>query len=55
MQIIREADFVNDDDDEIDLDLDQLDTITQRKLQSYVMEVRSANAVSLKFTLSVRM
>lgn len=45
MQIIREADFVNDDDDEIDLDLDQLDTITQRKLQSYVMEVRSANAV----------
>lgn len=40
MQIIREADFVNDDDDEIDLDLDQLDTITQRKLQSYVMEVR---------------
>ncbi len=40
MQIIREADFVNDDDDEIDLDLDQLDNITQRKLQSYVMEVR---------------
>ncbi len=40
MQIIREADFVNDDDDEVDLDLDQLDTITQRKLQSYVMEVR---------------
>jgi len=38
MQIIREADFVNDDDDEIDLDIDQLDTKTQRKLQSFVME-----------------
>ncbi|KAL3811507.1 hypothetical protein ACHAXA_000411 [Cyclostephanos tholiformis] len=38
MQIIREADFVNDDDDEIDLDIDQLDTRTQRKLQSFVME-----------------
>ena len=40
MQIIRESDFVNDDDDEIDLDIDQLDTNTQRKLQSFVMEVR---------------
>lgn len=38
MQIIREADFVNDDDDEIDLDIDQLDTKTQRKLQSFVMQ-----------------
>jgi len=38
MQIIRESDFVNDDDDEIDLDIDQLDTKTQRKLQSFVME-----------------
>jgi len=38
MQIIREADFVNDDDDEIDLDIDQLDTKTQRKLQSFVAE-----------------
>ncbi|KAL3771780.1 hypothetical protein ACHAW5_002394 [Stephanodiscus triporus] len=36
MQIIREADFVNDDDDEIDLDIDQLDTKTQRKLQNQV-------------------
>ena len=40
MLIIREADFVNDDDDEIDLDNDQLDTKTQRKLQKFVMEVR---------------
>jgi len=40
MQIIRESDFVNDDDDEIDLDIDQLDTRTQRKLQSFVFEVR---------------
>jgi hypothetical protein len=39
MQIIRESEFVNDDDDEIDLDIDQLDTKTQRKLQKFVMEV----------------
>jgi hypothetical protein len=45
MQIIREADFVNDDDDEIDLDIDQLDTRTQRKLQRFVMEVRLANTL----------
>merc|ERR1711966_380436 len=38
MQIIRESEIVNDDDDEIDLDIDQLDTKTQRKLQSFVME-----------------
>jgi hypothetical protein len=38
MQIIRESEFVNDDDDEIDLDIDQLDTKTQRKLQKFVME-----------------
>ncbi|KAL9180340.1 hypothetical protein ACHAXT_008310 [Thalassiosira profunda] len=38
MQIIRESDLVNDDDDEIDLDIDQLDTRTQRKLQSFVMQ-----------------
>ena len=40
MKIIREADCVNDDDGEIDLDINQLDTKTQRKLQSFVMEVR---------------
>lgn len=40
MQIIREADMVNDDDDEVDLDIDQLDTRTQRKLLSFVMKVR---------------
>jgi hypothetical protein len=40
MQIIREADTVNDDDDEIDLDLDMLDITTQRKLQRYINEVR---------------
>eukprot|EP00804_Cyclotella_cryptica_P016090 CCRYP_004216-RC/>CCRYP_004216-RC protein AED:0.23 eAED:0.23 QI:0/0.33/0.25/1/0.33/0.25/4/186/1344 len=38
MQIIREADTVNDDDDEIDLDLDMLDIRTQRKLQRYINE-----------------
>ncbi len=49
MQIIREADFVNDDDDEIDLDIDQLDTRTQRKLQSFVMEVRLAKMLLCDF------
>ena len=51
MQIVREADFVNvdddddDDDDKIDLDIDidDLDTKIQRKLQSFVMEVRLTN------------
>ncbi|KAL7465019.1 hypothetical protein ACHAXS_005346 [Conticribra weissflogii] len=43
MQIIREADFVDEDDDEIDLDIDQLDTRTLRRLQRFVMEVRSPN------------
>ena len=42
MQIIRESEIVNDDDDEIDLDIDQLDTKTQRKLQKFVMQVRLA-------------
>ena len=40
MQIIRESEIVDDDDDEIDLDIDQLDTKTQRKLQKFVMQVR---------------
>ena len=40
MQIIREAGVVNDDDEEIDLDIDQLDSRTQRRLQKFVMEVR---------------
>ena len=44
MQIIREADFVNEDDEEIDLDIDQLDTRTQRRLQHFVMEVRFLEA-----------
>ena len=43
MQIIRESEIVNDDDDEIDLDIDQLDTKTQRKLQKFVMQVRFDN------------
>ena len=40
MQIIRESEIVNDDDNEIDLDIDQLDTKTQRKLQTFFMQVR---------------
>ncbi|KAL3797031.1 hypothetical protein ACHAWO_006667 [Cyclotella atomus] len=38
MDIIRQADGVNDDDEEIDLDLDMLDIKTQRKLQQYILE-----------------
>lgn len=41
MQIIREADVgYDDDDEEIDLEIDQLDSRTQRKLQKFVQEVR---------------
>jgi len=39
-QIIREAVVVNDDDEEIEIDIDQLDSRTQRRLQKFVMEVR---------------
>jgi hypothetical protein len=47
MDIIRQSDGVNDDDDEIDLDLDMLDIGTQRRLQQYISEVRYAVALSL--------
>ena len=40
IQIIRESATLNDDEDEIDLEIDQLDTRTQRKLQRFVMKVR---------------
>ena len=41
MQIIREADVgYDDDDEEIDLEIDQLDSKTQRRLQKFVAEVR---------------
>jgi hypothetical protein len=46
MEIIRQADGVNDDDDEIDLDLDMLDIVTQRKLQHYISQVRCAVALA---------
>ena len=40
MQIIREANVgYDDDDEEIDLEIDQLDSKTQRKLQKFVAEV----------------
>jgi hypothetical protein len=39
VQIIREAAPVGADDDEIDLEIDQLDTKTQRKLLRHVMKV----------------
>ena len=53
MQIIREADFVNDDDDEVDLDIDQLDTRTQRKLLCYVMEVSSRLCTAISNYISL--
>jgi Bromodomain/Bromodomain extra-terminal - transcription regulation len=40
IQIIRESANLDDDEEEIDLEIEQLDTLTQRKLQSYVMKVR---------------
>jgi hypothetical protein len=40
IQIIREAAPVGADEDEIDLEIDQLDTKTQRKLLKHVMKVR---------------
>jgi len=41
VDIIRESAGLNDDDtEEIELDINQLDTATQRKLQRYVMKVR---------------
>jgi hypothetical protein len=40
IQIIREAAPVGADEDEIDLEIDQLDTKTQRKLQAHVSQVR---------------
>ncbi len=43
IQIIRESATLNDDEDEIDLEIDQLDTRTQRKLQRFVMKVRPYN------------
>lgn len=38
IQIIRESATVADDEDEIDLEIDALDTATQRKLQRFVMK-----------------
>uniref|UniRef100_A0A7S2RYW8 Bromo domain-containing protein n=1 Tax=Eucampia antarctica TaxID=49252 RepID=A0A7S2RYW8_9STRA len=38
IQIIRESATLNDDEEEIDLEIDQLDTSTQRKLQRFVMK-----------------
>ena len=40
INIICEADFVNDEDDEIHVDIDDLDTKIQRKLQRFIVEVR---------------
>ena len=40
IQIIRESASLNGDEDEIDLEIDQLDTVTQRKLLRHVSKVR---------------
>ena len=45
IQIIRESTTVGDDEDEIDLEIDALDTTTQRKLQRYVMKVRYSSSL----------
>ena len=42
MQIIREAASVDAEEDEIDLEIDQLDVKTQRKLLRHVSKVRSS-------------
>jgi hypothetical protein len=39
IKIIRESGTFGDDEEEIDLEIDQLDTVTQRKLQRFVMKV----------------
>jgi hypothetical protein len=44
IQIIREAAKLTGEEDEIDLEIDQLDTPTQRKLLRYVTKVRNGNA-----------
>jgi len=38
IKIIRESGTFGDDEEEIDLEIDQLDTVTQRKLQHFVMK-----------------
>ena len=43
IQIIREAAKLTGEEDEIDLEIDQLDTSTQRKLLRYVTKVRNFN------------
>jgi len=49
IQIIRESADLDDDEEEIDLEIDQLDTVTQRKLQKYVMKhVKSAKKPKTK-------
>jgi hypothetical protein len=53
IQIIRESAKLNDDEDEIDLEIDQLDTVTQRKLQRYVAKVRFAR-VALRLLMYKR-
>lgn len=52
IDIIRESATLNGDEDEIDLDIDQLDTATQRKLQRYVSKVRACNCVPVEFCVA---
>ena len=47
IQIIRESLPLGTDEEEIDLEIDQLDTATQRKLQRYVLQVRFLLVLSL--------
>ena len=46
IQIIRDAAKLTGEEDEIDLEIDQLDTQTQRKLLRYVTKVRMSNILN---------
>jgi hypothetical protein len=53
IEIIRESAELNDDDDEIDLEIDQLSTATQRKLLNFVNKVSLSNVCEVFVTLFI--
>ena len=53
IQIIRESASLNGDEDEIDLEIDQLDTVTQRKLLRHVSKVSYRSLFYSDMTLFV--
>jgi Bromodomain extra-terminal - transcription regulation/Bromodomain len=48
IRIIRESANFGDDEEEIDLEIDQLDTVTQRKLQRFIMKVSLVSFLFLR-------